>query len=245
MKQYPSPHVHRCLPRRSLLLHMQSSRCRMLAARRTSLEDGGFLVVVPNLGALLRNLFFGPQPFFLILPGGIWFLRIFDAFYLHIPGTENETKATPAYYWKCWDPRSLQIPVRGEPPGPRWADNIAPPVQRSQLLACIAQWYLISLWHIWTISFPFRTWGARYSPWKLMHSDLQRPWHMSWNLRTLTWWWSGRQGAIPEDLGDRLRSARGWWWRSDSICPSWFTGHPQELLGLFIYFFSQHPLCIA
>ena len=64
MKQYPSPHVHRCLPRRSLLLHMQSSRCRMLAARRTSLKDGGFLVVVPNLGALLRNLFLVHNRFF-------------------------------------------------------------------------------------------------------------------------------------------------------------------------------------
>ena len=67
-------------------------------------------------GFIKKPFFWSTTVFFFILPGGIWFLRIFDAFYLHIPGTENETKATPAYYWKCWDPRSLQIPVRGEPP---------------------------------------------------------------------------------------------------------------------------------
>lgn len=142
-----------------------------MAACRTSLKDGGF----PNLGALL--IFF-----FWCATGHIELYSDFDSFYLHIPGDGKETLWYPAHNWKRSDPRSLQIPVCGEPQGPWWTNNVASTVRWSQLLACMCNDIpflcdrfifnnnIISLAHL--------RGQTRLGKCKIMHSDLQRPWHV-------------------------------------------------------------------
>ena len=123
------------------------------------------------LGLYLKN-------FFLVCNRLYRTIVIFDSFYLHIPGDGKETLRYPAHNWKRSDPRSLQIPVCGEPEGPWWTNNVASTVRWSQLLACMCNDIpflcdififnnIISLVHL--------RGQTRLGKCNMMHSDLQRP----------------------------------------------------------------------